>query len=51
MEMKIIFEELRKKVGDLVFNIKVGSIIYCIVFVGDDIDVYDGIDVCKFFLG
>lgn len=49
--MKTTSEELRKKVGDLVFNTKAGSTTHRIVLVGDDIDVYDGTDVRKSLLG
>lgn len=48
-EMKTTSEELRKKVGDLVFNTKAGSTTHRIVLVGDDIDVYDGTDVLLAF--
>ncbi|OWZ77215.1 cytoplasmic protein [Cryptococcus neoformans Bt85] len=44
-EMKTTSEELRKKVGDVVFNHKVGYTIHRLVLVGDDIDVYDGKDI------
>lgn len=37
--------ELSKKIGDLIFNHKVGYTIHRIVLVGDDIDVHDGKDV------
>ncbi|KAK1148436.1 Ferulic acid decarboxylase 1 [Aspergillus melleus] len=43
--LKLTSLELRKKVGDLVFNHKAGYTIHRIVLVGDDIDVYDGKDV------
>lgn len=43
--MKVSPEAFRKKVGDLVFNIKAGSTIHRLVLVGDDVDVYDGKDV------
>lgn len=45
--MKTTSEELRKKVGDVVFNHKVGYTIHRLVLVGDDIDVYDGKDIRK----
>ncbi|WVQ91235.1 hypothetical protein IAS59_005033 [Cryptococcus gattii] len=44
-EMKTTSEELRKKVGDLIYNTKAGSTTHRIILVGDDIDVYDGKDV------
>ncbi|KAI5479123.1 cytoplasmic protein [Pseudohyphozyma bogoriensis] len=43
--MNITPEDLRKRVGDLVFNHKVGYTIHRLVLVGDDIDVYDDKDV------
>lgn len=42
---KITPEELRQKVGDLVFGHKAGYTIHRIVLVGNDIDVYDDKDV------
>ncbi|KAF9889517.1 hypothetical protein FE257_007227 [Aspergillus nanangensis] len=44
-KMKTTSEELRKKVGDLIFHHKAGYTIHRLVLVGDDIDVYDGKDV------
>ncbi|KAF9634894.1 putative 3-octaprenyl-4-hydroxybenzoate carboxy- protein [Lasiodiplodia theobromae] len=40
-----ISKELSRRVGDLVFNHKVGYTIHRLVLVGDDIDVYEGSDV------
>ena len=39
--MKTTPNEFRKKVGDLIFNQKVGYTIHQLVLVGEDIDVYD----------
>ncbi|OQE36022.1 hypothetical protein PENCOP_c012G00979 [Penicillium coprophilum] len=44
-EMKTTSVELRKQIGDLVFNNKPGYTIHRIVLCGDDIDVYNGKDV------
>ncbi|KAL8277938.1 hypothetical protein RQP46_009570 [Phenoliferia psychrophenolica] len=44
-EMKISPAELRKRVGDVVFNHKVGYTIHRLILVGGDIDVYDDKDV------
>ncbi|KAG9693871.1 UbiD-domain-containing protein, partial [Aureobasidium melanogenum] len=44
-EMKTASKEFAKRVGDLIFNDKVGYTIHRIVLVGDDIDVYDFRDV------
>lgn len=49
-EMKTTSEELRKKIGDVVFNHKAGYTIHRLILVGDDIDVYDGKDVRKWQL-
>lgn len=38
-EMKTTSEELRKKIGDVVFNHKAGYTIHRLILVGDDIDV------------
>ncbi|KAJ9123046.1 Ferulic acid decarboxylase 1 [Naganishia vaughanmartiniae] len=43
--MKTNSQELREKVGNLVFNHKSGYTIHRLVLVGDDIDVYDGKDI------
>ncbi|ORY88031.1 UbiD decarboxylyase family [Leucosporidium creatinivorum] len=44
-EMKTTSEELRKRVGDLVFYHKAGYTIHRLILIGDDIDVYDGKDI------
>jgi UbiD family decarboxylase len=44
-EAKMTPEELRKKVGDVVFNHKAGHTVHRLVLVGEDIDVYNGKDV------
>lgn len=44
-ESKITPEELRQKVGDLVFGHKAGYTIHRLVLVGTDIDVYDDKDI------
>ncbi|KAG9661028.1 UbiD-domain-containing protein, partial [Aureobasidium melanogenum] len=44
-EMKVKPKEFAKRVGDLVFNDKVGYTIHRLVLVGDDINVYDFKDV------
>ena len=44
-QLKTNGKDFSKKVGDLIFNTKAGSIVHRIVLVGDDIDVYDGKDV------
>ncbi|KEQ58048.1 UbiD-domain-containing protein [Aureobasidium melanogenum CBS 110374] len=44
-EMKTTSKEFAKRVGDLIFNDKVGYTIHRIVLVGDDIDVYNFKDV------
>lgn len=43
--MKTNSKEFSKRIGDLVFNTKAGYTIHRLVFVGDDIDVYNGKDV------
>ncbi|CAG8084375.1 unnamed protein product [Penicillium salamii] len=44
-EMNTTSVELRKRIGDLIFNAKAGYTIHRLVLCGDDIDVYDGKDV------
>ncbi|KAH0044200.1 UbiD-domain-containing protein, partial [Aureobasidium melanogenum] len=44
-EMKVKPKEFAKRVGDLIFNDKVGYTIHRLVLVGDDINVYDFKDV------
>lgn len=44
-QMKTTPKEFAKRVGDLVFNDKVGYTIHRLVLVGDDINVYDFKDV------
>lgn len=43
--MNISPEQLRKKVGDLIFGHKAGYTMHRIVLVGSDIDVYDDKDL------
>lgn len=43
--MNISPEQLRKKVGDLIFRHKAGYTMHRIVLVGSDIDVYDDKDL------
>lgn len=44
-DMNTTPEEFRKKIGDLVFYHKAGYTIHRLVFVGEDIDVYDTKDI------
>ncbi|KAJ5475734.1 hypothetical protein N7475_001463 [Penicillium sp. IBT 31633x] len=44
-EMKTTSVELRKQIGDTIFNTKAGYTIHRLVLCGDDIDVYNGKDV------
>ncbi|KAI9927287.1 hypothetical protein ASPWEDRAFT_165867 [Aspergillus wentii DTO 134E9] len=44
-ELKTDSQDFRKKIGDLIFNVKAGYTIHRLVLVGDDIDVYNGKDV------
>lgn len=44
-EMKTTSVELRKQIGDTIFNTKAGYTIHRLVLCGDDINVYNGKDV------
>jgi UbiD family decarboxylase len=44
-EMKTDSKTFSQRIGDLVFNDKVGYTIHRLILVGDDIDVYDGKEV------